>query len=69
MVEKNLLVAMAAPPSGPPSCTMVWEPCSSMASIRAVATSVNASSQVTRSHFPSPRSPARFIGYITRSEP
>ncbi len=46
--------------SGPPS---------SMASTMASAISPSASSQVIRCHLPPPRSPTRFSGYFSRSEP
>jgi hypothetical protein len=57
----------AAPTSGVNSVMIDSDPWSSMASSIPSAMSPSASSQETSSNFPSPRSPTRFSGFVTRS--
>ncbi len=59
--------AGTAPTSGVSSVMIDSGPCSSMASSMASAMSVSASSQETGSNLPSPRSPTRLSGWVTRS--
>ena len=67
MRPMNRLVAGTTATSGVPSWTTDSVPTSSMASMTASATSVRASSQVMRSHWPEPRSPTRRMGCRRRS--
>ena len=51
----------------PVPMAMACAPCSSLIACSLCAISSSASSQVMRSHFPSPRAPVRRIGYFRRS--
>jgi hypothetical protein len=59
--------ALAAPTSGVNGVITEAGPCSWMASSMASAMSERASSQETGSNLPSPRSPTRLRGWVTRS--